>query len=348
MVALKPAEIDRFLKQPHPDCLLVLIYGPDIGLVSERARALINQATSGNDDPFSQVKLSASDLTGDPDRLIDEILTIPMFGGRRTIWIKDGSNAIAGAIKGALEVKGGDALVVVEAGDLKRGSALRKQIEQHKTATAVPCYADAERDIDRLIDEETRSSNLAISREARAALHSLLGADRMASRGELKKLCLYTQGQERIETDDVEKVVGDASALAVDALIDASALGDLAKLDHAIERFHASGMNGAVLAGMILRHFQWLDRARAEHDAGKGADQVVAGALPPIYFKRRPAVARQIALWSPTQLAKATALLNDCILQTRLMPDHLGHAIISDALLTLARVAAQNNKRRRR
>ncbi len=326
----------------------MLIYGPDGGLVSERARALDDRTSAENDDPFSQVKLSAGDLAGDADRLIDEVLTIPLFGGRRTIWVKEGTNAIAAAVKSVLDVTDGSALVVIEAGDLKKGSALRKLVESHPTAVAIPCYADADRDIDRLIDEEVRASNLSISKEARTALHSLLGADRMASRGELKKLCLYAQGQERIESDDVEKIVGDASALAFDALIDASALGDLAKLDHAIDRFHASGMNSAVLAGMILRHFQWLERARADHDAGKKADQIVAGAVPPIYFKRRPAVSRQIALWSSAQLAKATSLLSNCILKTRLMPDHIAHALVSDTLLTLARVAAQNNKRLRR
>lgn len=345
MVALKTADIERFLKQPDFNVPLVLIYGPDNGLVSERAHALIEQASAENDDPFSQVKLSSSDLAGDADRLIDEVLTIPLFGGRRTIWVKDGTNAIASAVKSALEAKEGGAFVVIEAGDLKKGSALRKLVEQHRTATAIPCYADAERDIDRLIDEEVRSSGIAISREARAALHSLLGADRMASRGELKKLCLYAQGQDRIETADVEKIVGDASALAFDALIDASALGDLAKLDHAIDRFHESGMNSAVLAGMILRHFQWLERARADFDAGKKADQIVAGAIPPIYFKRRPSVSRQIGLWSSSQLARASSLLGECILKTRLMPDHLANALVSDTLLTLARVAAQNNKR---
>ena len=67
-----------------------------------------------------------------------------------------------------------------------------------------------------------RAADLAIAPDARAALMPLLGGDRRASRAELRKLVLYPRGKERIEVDDILAVVADASALAIDALIDAA------------------------------------------------------------------------------------------------------------------------------
>ena len=88
MVALKAGDIDRFIARPPDTVPLVLVFGPDVGLVSERAQALVTHASGGVDDPFSLVKLDAADIASDPARLIDEAMTISMFGGRRVVFGK--------------------------------------------------------------------------------------------------------------------------------------------------------------------------------------------------------------------------------------------------------------------
>lgn len=347
MVALKAGEIDRFVANPSPNAPVVLVYGPDTGLVSERAQVIVKAASKDNDDPFSLMKLDASDVTSDPQRLIDEYLTVPLFGGKRIIWVRGvGGTNIAPAVEPVLKLGTSDALIVIDAGDLKKTSPIRKLIEKDRHSVAIPCYADATRDLERLIDEETRLASLTISREARSALQTLLGADRMASRGEVRKLCLYAHGKGRIEAEDVEAVVGDASAFALDTLIDAAATGDLATLDHGLDRLDASGIHVSVIATSVLRRFQWLHQARAEVDAGKSADFVVERARPPVYFKRKAVMAQQISIWPSDKLERALELLDEAAYKSRVM-QHLGVAIVSDVLVTIARVAKHNRTHRR-
>ncbi len=345
MVALKATEIDRFLTRPPPEVSLVLIFGPDAGLVRERAQMLVERASGGTDDPFCLVKLEASDISSDPARLADEAFTVSLFGGRRVVWIRDGSGRdLSRAVDPLLKQSHEMALVVIEAGDLKKGTGLRRKFENDRRAIAIPCYSDGGRDIDRLIDEESRLAGLQVSREARQALHGLLGADRMASRGELRKLCLYAHGSGRIETADVEAVIGDASAFAADDLIDAVALGDISVLDHGLERLLASGARPDMIGGMALRHFTLLHRFRALFDHGTPADQIVDRASPPIFFRRRGAVARQIALWQRDDLDRAIVRLGDAVKMGRLSTG-LTITIMSDVLLTLARVARRRAAR---
>lgn len=347
MTALKANDIDRFIANPPVDGAVVLIYGPDTGLVSERATLLVAKASEGNEDPFNLVKLDASDITSDPDRLIDEVLTIPLFGGRRILWIRDaGGKSLDAAIKPVLKLDDSPTFVVVEAGDLKKGTGLRKLIESDRRAVALPCYADTDRGIDHLIDQEIRDAGLTISREARAALHNLLGGDRMASRGELKKLCLYAHGKGKIESNDVEEIIGDASAFELTELIDAAALGDLSTLDHGLERLTAAGSNASVIAGRALKHFQDLHRMRADLDRGKSAQQIVDGHRPPVFFKRKTAYVQQIQIWSSNDLEKATERLHETMRVSRLN-DALGVSVASETLLVLARVAAARSRQRR-
>ena len=339
MVMLKGRELENFIKSPPPDASMVLIFGPDTGLASERAKKLTSAATSGSSDPFALITLEASEVAADPNRLADEALQIAMFGDKRTVWVRGaGGQNLTAAVDPLLADPPRDSLVVIEAGDLKKGTALRKRFETDKKAVAIACYADAAGDLDRLIDEETQAAGLTIDRDARQALHSLIGADRLASRSEVNKLCLYALGAKSITIDDVMAIVGDASALAVDELTDAVFLGDLDGVVRSIRRLASGGMSPAAIGTVTLRHLQMLHRARAEVDAGSSPDSVVAGFRPPIFFRRRPIVARTIGQWSTIRLEHAMSVLNGAILASRNMPD-LAEAALCDALLTIGRAA---------
>ena len=75
MVALKAAEIDRFLARPDSARPIVLLFGPDAGLVRERAEGMIRLSVDDPHDPFSLVRIEGEDLSGDPSRLVEEANT---------------------------------------------------------------------------------------------------------------------------------------------------------------------------------------------------------------------------------------------------------------------------------
>lgn len=346
MTALKAAEIDRFVANPPDAGAVVLIFGPDTGLVSERATRLVAKASEGDSDPFNLIKIDAAELASDPNRLIDEVLTVPLFGGRRIVWVKDaGGKNLTPALDPVLKLDDWQTFVVLEGGDIKKGVGLRKLIETHKRAVALPCYADNDRGIDQLIDEETREAGLTITREARSTLHSLLGGDRMASRGELKKLCLYALGKGRIDSEDIEAIIGDASSFEMSELIDAAASGDIAVLDHGLERLSEAGSKASVIANQALKHFQHLHRMRIDIDKGKNAQAVIDGQRPPIFFSRKPKFSQQLRIWSLSDLERAMEILAEATKISRLN-DPLGVPVLSEALLTLGRVARARNQRR--
>lgn len=345
MVALRPSEIDGFVRRPPERVALVLVYGPDDGLVAERAGAIVRAVGGKTDDPFSLIRLDGAEITADPARLIDEAGTVSLFGARRIVWVRDcGSRNVLPAVQPLLDRPDLAALVVIEAGDLKKGTGLRKKVEDHPTAVAIACWSDSAEDLARLIDAEVREAGLAIDRDARELLESHLGADRLASRGELRKLCLYAHGTGRITAADVAAIVGDASAFAMDELLDAVAGGDLTAADALLQRLGASGTPSSVAGTMLIRHFQMLERARAAVGAGRSAADVVAEMQPPLFFRRRPVVARQLGLWSKERIVRALGLLDDAVWRGRQKP-LLADAIMAEAVLTLARAARTAGRR---
>src|SRR5512135_51132 len=215
MTAIKTSDIDRFVTKPNPAQPIMLVYGPDAGLVRERVDALVRASVDDPNDPFALARIEGEELTANPARLIEEALTVPLFGGRRAVLVRAGSRNIAAALEPVLAQASNDCRVIIEAGDLKKSSPLRALCEQAKAAAALPCYADNDAAVGRLIDDEMREAKLSISPDARATLVSLLGGDRLASRNEIRKLVLYAAGQERVELADVMAVVSDASEMAL-------------------------------------------------------------------------------------------------------------------------------------
>jgi DNA polymerase III subunit delta len=341
MVALKAAQIDAFVARPDRGRPVVLVYGPDAGLVRERVTALIGGAVSDPHDPFALARLDGDALAGEPMRLIEEASTIALLGGRRTVWVQSGRLNFAPAVEALLAAPSPDCLVVIEAGDLKRNAPLRLACERAANAAALPCYPDAQREIGRLIDEEMRAAELTIAPDARAALLPLLGGDRLASRSEIRKLALYGRGQARIELDDVMAVVADASALALDALLDAAFAGRQAEVETQFEKARIAGTSASSIISAALRQTSVLHKARLAVEDGKSVSAVMDTMAPPVHFSRKGAFEAALKSWTSARLERALAQLADASLEARRTPSkaELAETIAQRTLLSIALAA---------
>ena len=342
MVALKGGEIDAFVARPDGARPVVLAFGPDLGLVRERAEAIIRASVDDPGDPFALVRLDGDDIAGDPMRLVDEAQTMPLFGGRRAIHLRVGTKNILPAVEALLNLTLRDCRVVIEAGDLKRNAPLRSMCERHKAAVALPCYADSERDLARLIDDEMRAAGLTITAEARAALVPLLGSDRRASLGEIRKLALYAQGHDSIGIADVFAVVADASSLALDAIVDAAFAGRSGELETEFTKARVAGTSGGTIVMAAQRQVAQLHKARLAIEAGASLDQALFEFRPPLHFSRKAAVEAALKAWTASRLERAMAQLAEAALEARRQAA-LADTLAQRALMAIASAAKRKN-----
>lgn len=323
MAEVKSHEFDAFLKRKPLPVRLFLIYGPDRGLVSERAAAIAAASGVDLDDAFSVVKLDAGEIGSQPGRLMDEMNAIGLFGGERLVWVRNAASekGVADAIDMLASASPGPSTLIVEAGDLKKGSALRKAAEGVSQAVAIPCYADDGRALQALIDQELAAEGLRIAPAARQRLIETIGGDRLASRNELRKLALYCRGRELIEEQDVEDIVGDASAISTDDAIDAILKGDKDGFLHAIQKIVTSKTPIFLVLQGCLRQFQLLELMRAEMDEKRApAAQAIATLGRHLHFRRKPIVENALKTWASPAIRRETQRLQAAILQSRQRP----------------------------
>jgi DNA polymerase-3 subunit delta len=333
MVAVKASDVDAFVARPDPARPVVLVFGPDSGLVSERVNALVKASVDDPNDPFSLVRLEAEELSANPARLIEEAQTIPLFGGRRAVWAKAGSRNIAPAVEALLALPASDCRVVIEAGDLRRNAPLRVVCERARNAAALPCYADGERELTRLIDNEMHDAGLVLKPDARAMLMPLLGGDRAASRNEIRKLALYARGRGEVGVDDVTAVVSDASALALDELVDTAFAGRPAELEAQLSKVRAAGSSVGSIFFAAQRQLAQLHKWRTAIEGG--APFSLDGVQPPLHFRRKSLVEAALRQWNAARLTLAMAELAEAVLASRRTPA-LADTIAERALLAIA------------
>jgi len=346
MVKLAFKAIDGFAKNPPPDMLAVLIYGPDEGLIRERANLLTRHVVPDANDPFGTVEFSASDLGDNPARLLDEAQSISMLGGRRVVRVRDADDKAANAVKSALEsLRPGDNLVLVCAGELPPRSALRQMFEAAPNAAALPCYVEDERDIARVLKDGLRDAGYNMPSDALVYMAANVVGDRGVARSEIEKLVTYMGANRNITVDDVIACVGSSAALSLDDLAKHVASGLYAEADRILTFVLSEGVPAVTVLRTLQNYFTRLSVTRARCDRGENIEVAMKKLRPEVFWKHKAAFQSQVSGWGAEPLQQALTLLMSVeakCKQTGSDPNIL----CGRAILSLAQTAARALRRR--
>ncbi|MBN8966653.1 MAG: DNA polymerase III subunit delta, partial [Rhizobiales bacterium] len=159
----------------------------------------------------------------------------------------------------------------------------------------------------------------------------------------IRKLVLYAQGKDRVTLDDVMAVVADASALALDAAVDAAFAGRIADAETPFTKALAAGTSAGTILSGALRHVMQLHKARLVVESGKSTDDALYSFIPPVHFRRKPLVESALANWSTARLQRVMEQLADASLNVRRTPA-LADALSQRALLAIAMTARRKER----
>ncbi len=208
---VQPRQIDGFLKSPDKTARVILVYGPDQGLVKERAKMISLTIVPDLNDPFNAAHLTGELIEGDPSRFFDEVNAQSLMGGTRLIRVTDVDNKFAVHLKDWLKSNPSEgAVVVVEGGALGPRDALRKSCEEAQNAATLACYVPDERDMMGFIRDHVKAQGKSIENDAVTWLSRVLKGDRSIAKMEIEKLCLYVgTNQNMISLHDAQASCGE-------------------------------------------------------------------------------------------------------------------------------------------
>ncbi len=332
MILNKRPDIERFLGKPDPAVRAVLIYGRDMGVVRDRGHALAARVVPNPDDPFDVAQLTEQDLSDDGGRLEGELAAQSLMGGRRLVRLrltaekpavdKLAAEALERHAKGELNP---DAFFLIEAGDLKKDSALRKVAEKAQAAAAIPCYEDEPSDVARLVREVLARDQVSLNADALQIFVARLPRERGVARQEIERLALYLgPGSGMVATPaDLEPFLGvEPEASLFDAAADAFG-GRLGEAQAGLRRAAQEGESGPAAVRAIGMHLGKLRRTLTLAKAGAGLQE--AAKASGVFWKQEREFLRQARAWNLDELDRIQpeVLAADRACKTAGSPDRL-------------------------
>jgi DNA polymerase III subunit delta len=260
---------DQFIKRAPRDMAFFLVHGSDEGLIRERVRGIVNSLLAGDSDPLRLVRFDGDALARESGALAEEAYAVSMFGGSRVIWIELQARDISAVLEPLIREPPRDCAIVIEAGVLKKGTALRSAFEKMSNGASIECYPDDKRSIGALVDAEAQRTGVSIASDVRDDLVALLGADRMTTRNEIAKLFLYMEGAAAVTHADVEAIVSDAAPSPLDDIIDHAFVGDNRGIEQTAGRYFGDGGEPGALMRAIVARAMLLHRLRLSIDEGR-------------------------------------------------------------------------------
>lgn len=340
-----PARIRSFLASPDKSARAILIYGPDAGLADERTEQMAKAVVPDLGDAFRVARLTSAALASDPARLADEAAAIAFGGGRRVVLVDDADEHATNAAKGFLAAPppssdGGDALVLLKAGDLSPRSSLRSLFEEAENAAAIPCYLDDGEALAGVIRDVLGKAGIAADADAFEYLADHLGGDRRVTRGELEKLVLYLGRPGKLTLEDTMACIGDGAAMTLDDLALAAADGDQTQAQRVLDKMLGEGTHPVAVVRALSRHFKRLHLLAGMTSAGKTADQAIASLKPKPFFRTAQRLRSQVTRWPVATAARALDLLQQAEIDTKTtgLP---AETICGRAVMQLARAAGR-------
>jgi DNA polymerase-3 subunit delta len=318
-VKIEPRQVEAFLKKPDPKIRGIVVYGNDDGLIAERAQQLAETVCPDLKDPFRVVDISGDALKADPARLADEFSAMSLVGGRRVIRVRPAGEESVAALENLAAAGAGDALIVLEGGNLMPRSGLRSLAETEPCLAALPCYLDSAEALEDLVESALRAQGMTLQPDALEWIVERLGGDRGQTRSEIDKLLLYKQSDadKTITLDDAMAVLGDTAAIGVDNVIAATFDGEMASLDRALDRVFAEGGNAVQLVRSLQRHADQLHFVSGHGEGGKREAVMFKVRGLPRGGPVRQRFERHLRSWPLPRLSQALQVILDAEIQCK-------------------------------
>jgi len=344
-------QIEPFVTSPDPKARVILIYGPDAGLVTERSKVISQSAVADLNDPFNVVTFTSEKLLSDPAAFHDEAYAQSLMGGNRLIIIKNGADSINGILKDYLEKPSNETLVVVESDNLSPRSSLRKLCEGAKNSAAVPCYVDDERNLAQIIRDMCTHAGYGIDQDALIAFSGAIVGDRTIARNEIEKLLLYKglkQGYKgfdgefvrertgQITMNDIYASCGDVRDWSMDKLVYAIGDGDVHQTHSIIQSLFKDQVAPIVLLRSTQNHFWRLLSVKSKIKEGMNQADALKTLTPPLFWKIQDAFQRQLNRWTISPLENALDALNRVEANSK-KTGYVDTSLVENTLINLAR-----------
>ena len=194
---------------------------------------------------------------------------------------------------------------------MEKKSKLRDFFEKSKKSICVPCYLDSEKDLEAIARLELKKNNIILSMETINLLIEKSNSDRNNLRNEIEKIKSYSLNKKRLELDEIRLLINFSGDYKSDILVNECLSGNIFQYKKIMSELYVNTVNHILLLRILSSKIHRLLKIKEQENNSGNLDNLINTSRPPIFWKEKPLVKKQLSIWNLNDLRKIIADINN-------------------------------------
>ena len=287
-----------------------LLYGENFGLKKD-IREAIKKIVKNKDDSVEILTKYENEILNNEEDFYNLIYSGSLFSNKKIITIFDATDKLFEKIEDIYNKFPENIFFVIFSEILEKKSKLRRFFEIEKETLCIPCYLDSERDLEFIAKSELQKNKISISSEAINILIERSNLDRSNLRNEIEKIKSYSLNKKKIEIDEIKSLINFSGEHKSDNLINECLSGNILQYKKIIADLYINTINHILLLRILSSKIHRLLRIKSQADKETNIEVLINTSKPPVFWKEKPLIKKQLKLWSLEELQKMVISIND-------------------------------------
>ncbi len=282
---------------------LLLLYGENNGLKKDIKNIVKkNLINISNDNNIEIQNFYENEIIENDENFLNSIYSGSLFSSQKIIVVNNGTDKIIAAIENILEKYPLNVFLIIYSDILDKKSKLRNLFEKNKKTICIPCYLDNDRDLENIAFNELKKNNISLSRESINVLIEKSNNDRSYLRNEIEKIKAYSLNKKKIEIEEIKSLINFTGDYKSNTLIDECLCGNIIQYKKALSEIYINTLNQIFLLRILSNKIQKLLSMKMKQKNFDNIDNLIDASSPPIFWKEKPIVKKQLNIWNTKQL----------------------------------------------
>ena len=289
-----------------------LFYGENEGHKERLEKILFLSRFQGSVERYEE-----KEVLNDTETIISGFLNQSFFDNEKVIIISRVTDKILDFIKIVLDKNIHDIKIILKSGLLEKRSKLRIFFEKEKNIVCIPFYPDDLKTLSSLANAFFKDNKISISQETINLIIDKCNGDRKNLDKELQKILIYLNGKKKISNEQVNQLISLAENFSVSELVDSCLSNNFSKTIKILNENNYSSDDCMIILRTFLNKAKKVLQLRKNYEITKNIDETVTNFKPPIFWKDKEIVKKQVINWSIKKIEQLIISINEVELQIK-------------------------------
>ena len=285
---------------------IYLLYGENQGHINDFVDSIFKKKFIGNTYQYEEAEIISNE-----DIIFNKIQNKSFFEKQKLIIVNRASDKIKNLIEEINEKKIDDVNIILISSILEKKSKLRSLFEKDKKLTCIAFYKETEQSLINLAATFCKEKKINISQQLLNLIIKRSMNDRGNLKNELNKIEMYAFKKKEIDEQSILKLTNQAENYSVASLIDNCLIQNQKKIKEIINENNFSVEECIQIIRTFLLKSKKLQTLSILVEKTKNIDAAIASSKPPIFWKDKEIVKKQLKIWTKENISNLIKRINN-------------------------------------